>query len=278
MIPIHDFVQKGIQSIRVIKLDALSDYDTTQPHRHNYFEIFIFDKGEGCHEIDFQAFPIRSASLHIVAPGQVHQVKRELDTNGFVIIFDFSALEKNSTATDFLYDHLCYDVQEMSPVYHFSDTTAQQIIHTAGMLWQDCNSNNGFRDEFLQNHLNLICISCLRTIGDKKTTHSTANDTYREFRKLLRSNFKVIKKVNEYAAALNVSEKKLNEIVNAKTGLSCSSLIYKQIILEAKRLLKANLSVKEVAYELNFEDPSHFSKFFKAQTGQSPAKFQKVHA
>jgi len=278
MIPIHDFVKRGIQSIQVVKLDGLTYYDTTEPHRHNYFEIFIFDKGQGYHEIDFHSYPIRSASLHIVAPGQVHQVKRELDTNGFVILFDFSALEKNSTATDFLVDHLCYDVQELSPVYQFSGNTALNIIHTANMLWQDCNSDNDLREEFLQNHLNLICISCLRTTHDKKTIHSATNETYREFRQLLRSNFKVIKKVNEYAAALNVSEKKLNEIVNTKTGLSCSSLIYKQIILEAKRLLNANLSAKETAYELNFEDPSHFSKFFKGQTGLNPSEFQKVQA
>jgi AraC-like DNA-binding protein len=84
--------------------------------------------------------------------------------------------------------------------------------------------------------------------------------------------------VNEYASELNISEKKLNEIVNAKTGLSCSSLIYKQIILEARRLLNSGMTAKEVGYELNFDDPAHFSKFFKSQTGQSPTGFQKVQA
>lgn len=276
MIPIHDFVEKDVQSIHVVKLDALTHYDTTEPHRHNYFEIFIFDRGSGSHDIDFHSFPIQSSSLHIVAPGQVHQVKRELDTIGYVILFDFSAIEKHSVATEFLYDHLCYDVQELDPVYRFDSETATNIIRTANMLWQDCNAENDLREEFLRNHLNLICISCLRTIHDKKPVHSATNETYRTFRRLLRSNFKTIKKVNEYAAALSISGKKLNEIVSSKTGLSCSNLIYKQIILEAKRLLNAEHSAKEVAYELNFEDPAHFSKFFKKQTGQNPSEFQKV--
>lgn len=278
MIPIHDLVNKEVQSIRVVKLDELTHYDTTEPHRHNYFEVFIFDKGKGTHDIDFHSFPIHSASLHIVAPGQVHQVKRELNTNGYVILFDFSAIERTSAAAEFLYDHLCYDVQELNPTYQFDDETAVNIIRTANTLWKDYNSENNLRGEFLKNHLNLICITCLRTLHDKKPIHSMPNQTYREFRRLLRSNFKSIKKVNEYASVLNVSEKKLNEIVNSKTGLSCSNLIYKQIILEAKRLLRADLSAKEVAYELNFDDPSHFSKFFKSQTGLSPTEFQKVLA
>ena len=278
MIPIHDFVEKKAQSIRVVKLEALTQYDTTQPHRHNYFEVFIFDKGLGTHDIDFQPFSIHSASLHIVAPGQVHQVKRELDTNGFVILFDFSAIDNNSPASDFFYDHLCYDVQELNPAYEFSGETAASVLQTARALWEDFNSKNHLSEAFLRNHLNLIAIYCLRTLNEVNPVNDPSNSVYREFRKLLRSNFKSIKKVNEYAAALNVTDKKLNDIVNERTGMSCSALIYKQIILEAKRLLRSDLTAKEVAYELNFDDPAHFSKFFKTQAGQNPSEFQKVQA
>ena len=278
MIPLHDFVDKDTQPIHVVKLDELSNYDTSEPHRHSYFEIFIFDKGMGIHDIDFHSFPIHSANLHIVAPGQVHQVKRELHTNGYVILFDFSAIERDSAAADFLYDHLCYDVHEMSPVYELSGKGASHMMHTAHTLWEEYHADNELKLDFLKSHLNLICISCLRIRNARGPGLYPGNEVYRDFRRLLRSNFKSIKKVHEYAAALNVSEKKLNDIVSAKTGISCSNLIHKQITLEAKRLLNSDLSAKEVAYELNFQDPSHFSKFFKKQTGYSPSDFRIVHA
>jgi AraC-like DNA-binding protein len=44
--------------------------------------------------------------------------------------------------------------------------------------------------------------------------------------------------------------------------------------MEAKRLLRTGMSVKESAYALNFDDPGHFSKFFKNKTGESPSDFQ----
>jgi AraC family transcriptional activator of pobA len=77
---------------------------------------------------------------------------------------------------------------------------------------------------------------------------------------------------------LNITEKQLNEILHQRTGETVSTLIYKQLILEAKRLLNTGIAAKEVAYELNFQDPAHFSKFFKTQTGLSPSDFKNVHA
>lgn len=275
MIPIHNLIDR-VQDIRVVKLGALTNYDTTEPHRHNYFEFFIFEKGGGVHDIDFQEFSIQSHCIHIVAPGQVHQVKRELDTNGYVILFDTSVIQSNAIISDLLFDHMSYDVNEMNPVYEFEDDIAERIMSAANTIWKDYNSDNDLKNEFILNHLSLICISCIRTLEGKATNNAKNSDTYSNFRRLLRSNFKEIKKVKEYASALNISEKKLNEIVNSKTGLSCSALIYKQLIMEAKRLLNTHISTKEVAYELNFDDPAHFSKFFKTQTGVSPSNFQNV--
>lgn len=277
MIPIHDFVDKPIQAIRVVKLNALTEYDTTQPHRHNYFELFIFDKGEGVHDIDFTTFKIVPKSIHIVAPGQVHQVRRELDTNGYVILFDMAQIQSDSAAAEFLFDHMSYGVDEFNPTYIFSGKIAEQVMYTAETIWTDYNSDNNLKNEFLKNHLNLLCITCLRSISENSFDKSPNDDTYRKFRQLLRSNFKTIKKAKEYASTLGVSDKKLNEIVQRKTGLTCSALIYNQVILEAKRLLNTNLSAKEVAFELAFEDPAHFSKFFKSQTEISPSQFQHVH-
>lgn len=87
-----------------------------------------------------------------------------------------------------------------------------------------------------------------------------------------------MKKVQDYAEILCVSDKHLNEIVKRQTGKSASTLIYRQLITEAKRLLNSGLTVKEVGFELKFDDPAHFSKFFKTQTGSSPSDFRIIHA
>lgn len=278
MIPIHDFTSADSMGIKVNKLGALTHYDASEHHRHNYFELFIFEKGAGYHEIDFTDFEIDSNSVQIVAPGQVHKMKRDLDTNGFVILFETSVFESNGLITDFLFDHICYSVDEMKPTYSFNELVGQQIVEMAKTIWQDYSSDNEMKHDFVLANLNLICIQCMRSIEKCKASATKNQQLYQQFRRFLRSNFKTIKKVKDYAAELAISEKQLNEIVSAKTGESASSIIYNQIILESKRLLNTGMSAKEVGYELNFDDPAHFSKFFKKQTGTSPSEFQKIHA
>lgn len=278
-IPIYNFSEPSKIELRVVKLNALTDYDSTKPHRHNYFEMFVFGKGDGEHEVDFVNFPIISNSIHIVAPGQVHQVRRELDTNGFVILFDLSLFESNHLVANFLFDHICLDVEEFSPTYHFTGENASEISRTIENIWKDFNSDNELKNEFVLSNLTLLCIHCLRNkrISDKPES-ITRDKHYINFRRLLKNNFKSVKKVSEYAQDLSLSEKQLNDVIQNRTGRSASQLIHQQIVLEAKRLLNTGMSAKETAYALNYEDPAHFSKFFKKQTGISPSEFQKVHA
>ncbi len=58
--------------------------------------------------------------------------------------------------------------------------------------------------------------------------------------------------------------------------IPASEIIIDRLILEAKRLLiYSDLNNKEVAYELNYEDPSYFARIFRRKTGLTPSAFRK---
>ncbi len=274
MIPIHHFSEKKVEDIKVNELKTLNDYDFDNPHRHDYFEFFIFTNGGGVHVIDFEDFDIHSSSVHIVAPGQVHQVKRSLDSTGFVLLFPISIFQTNNLLYNFLFNHICYDVKENSPSYQFDLSTQIEVSKIATKIWHDYTTQQYLKNEYILSYLNLLCIFCERS--KKQSPHkkysNKNNALYFEFRGMVLLNYKTIKKVADYASALSISEKQLNEIIKIKTGESASTVIFKQVILEARRLLHTGMSVKEVAFELNFDDPAHFSKFFKTQTGISPSQ------
>jgi AraC family transcriptional regulator, transcriptional activator of pobA len=278
MIPTHAFSDKTHKRIIIHQLGDLMEYDSSSPHRHDYFELFVFGKGGGIHTIDFEPFTIHDCSIHIVTPGRVHHVRREFESNGFVVLFEAETMLNNTLITDFLFDHACYNVLEYSPSYVFETDQQAQIMDVVNRIWKDYNTEHPLKQEFILHNLALLFISCLRTQPDFVPVQSSANGKiYQEFRRMLQRRFRELKKVKEYASELNVSEKQLNEIVKAQTGTSASSIIYKQIIMEARRLLNTGLSAKEAAFDLQFDDPAHFSKFFKNQTGLSPSEFQKAH-
>jgi AraC-like DNA-binding protein len=278
MIPIHDISEGKKKDVIINQLVSLTHYDSSEPHRHNYFEFFFFQKGGGTHTIDFVEFSIESNAIHIVAPGQVHQVKRELDSNGFVFLFDINSFDYHKTIENFLLDHICLDVTEFNPCYHFPTTLNEEINFVINKAWREFNSEEALKNQFVLNQLSELMLYCMRLkTTDVAQLDPKQNLVYVAFRRLLNKEFKTLKKVMDYASILHITEKQLNEIVHAKTGENVSTLIYKQLILEAKRLLNTGMAAKEVSYELNFTDPGHFSKFFKNQTGLSPSDFRNVH-
>ena len=76
---------------------------------------------------------------------------------------------------------------------------------------------------------------------------------------------------------MKVSAKHLSEIVKSATGLTALHYIHERVIQEAEYLLVYTLlSIKEIAFTLQFDDPSHFSRFFKKHKQLSPIEFRKL--
>lgn len=100
-----------------------------------------------------------------------------------------------------------------------------------------------------------------------------------KFLEAVRSNFKHNYSLTQFANLFGTTEIKLNEIAKLHAGKTAENVIYGLIATEAKRLLTYdNLSVKEVAYKLGFNDPFYFSNFFKKQTKLSPKLYKEKFA
>lgn len=275
MIPSHQSEKTRRSEIVVNRLSALTDYDFSHPHRHEYFEFFCFIQGGGNHMIDFSDVPIESYQMHIVAPGQVHQVNRALDSFGFVYLFTQEALGGGTEIETFLLDHVCFDLNERLPKYIVPENKQDWFRMMTDDIWENSLVNSRVNGLQVANGIQQLCLKCMEW---DTWDRSLKSDDYATFRRLLFREFRNLKKVKDYAACLSISEKALNELVKRNTGKSASTLIYEQIVMEARRLLLTGITAKEVAYNLKFDDPAHFSKFFKAQTGLSPTEFRNIHA
>ena len=279
-IPIHTFIQDDETSIpfRVIPLETRTEYDTSVPHRHNYYEIFIFQKGGGTHEIDFIKLPIHDNSIHYVSPGQVHQVNRELDSFGYVILFSRDFYSINLENKDTLFDIPFLNNNTDVPIVNLESKDMPMFIPIIENLIHESKNKQNLNSEILQNYLHILLLMSNRYYKNESRVQQ-APSLIKKFKILLEKKFTELHKVKEYATLLNVTEKHLNETVKKYTGLTASDFIFERILLEAKRLIKhSELNYKEISHFLNYEDPAHFSKFFKSKTGLSPSEFRSAEA
>lgn len=98
-----------------------------------------------------------------------------------------------------------------------------------------------------------------------------------EFIKMVNRQFKISRKVTNYANLLHLSPNHLNKIIKAETGKPASEIINQICVLEAKVLLvQTQLDISEIATELGFEDISYFSRFFRRYAGVSPREYRQM--
>ncbi len=103
-------------------------------------------------------------------------------------------------------------------------------------------------------------------------------DVIRNFNFLVEVHYKTKHAVSEYAELLNRPAKSLTNLFAAHIDKSPLQIIQDRIFLEAKRFLMfSEKSIKEIAFELGFEDIQSFSRFFKNKQGVSPKKHREIN-
>jgi AraC-like DNA-binding protein/mannose-6-phosphate isomerase-like protein (cupin superfamily) len=281
-IPTFDFYKKIDNSAQFefSKLEeSYNPYDASAAHRHNYFEIIYFEKSGGKHEIDFKTYEIEEGSIHFVSPEQVHRLRREKQVTGFVISFTADFFLNEAINETFIDTLPFFNDSEASPILPVrSREDRNELTQLISKIEREFNSVRNDKMEMIASYLlNFLLLSrrLYETNQVSKEDLTSRSTLVRNFKKAIEVNFREKKSVSEYAQLLNISSGHLNDTIQKEVGKTASELLYARIILEAKRLLYHSAhSVKEIAADLNYDDPSHFSRFFKNHTGQTPEQFR----
>jgi len=108
-----------------------------------------------------------------------------------------------------------------------------------------------------------------------KTLGNDQIDTIRRFNFLVDVHYKTKRKVSDYAEMLYKSPKTLSNLFSIYNQKSPQQIILERIALEAKRLINfTDKQNQEIAFELGFNDPAHFSRFFKKMTQMTPSEYR----
>ncbi len=277
-IPSHKLIQTNVMPCKVAKLNFSGGHGMDDAHRHNCFQIFLFKKGGGEHMIDFNYYPIKDNSLHFVSEGQVHALNSIDETDGYVILFTKEIVIMNS-ADKYIFNDFPVFNKSVSPILYPDHEMYADLESMLLMMIGEYGKNNSYKENILGSYISILLLKSKTIItetSEYKRTDSTSQVLLQKFNNLVEEHFIEFHKVNEYADKLSVTPNHLSETIKKVTGKTAGDIIHERLILEAKRkLLHSSISAKELAYELNFNDPSYFSRFFKTNTGLSPEGFRK---
>ena len=255
------------------------DNSSGEPHRHNYFTVIWPFSGSGKHMIDFREYDIQPHHIFFVSPEQVHQISIDTPVTGYLIRFTCEFLEKYSIRQDFITNLRLFKSCDDTPPLPVRDTMKDRLLMFCGNMVEAFQSAEEMRYETVGAYLKLFLIECntsctIHPMGNPQNLE-VGRTLVRKFKDLVDIHFSEWHQVKDYASELNVTPGYLNDVIKSSIGQSAKEYIQNRLVLEARRLsLFTSQSFKEIGFGLGFNDPSHFSKFFKSSTGRSLQEFK----
>jgi AraC family transcriptional activator of pobA len=268
------FVFKTMEEID-IALGGIED----NPHRHNFYTVIWPFTATGKHVVDFKEYQIIRDHIFFVSPWQVHQILSDPNPTGYVILFTPEFLDKSSIRSDFISNLKLFQNIDETPPLPVGETMAARLKTFADSMMSAYISKDDMFLETVGAYLKLFLIECNNhcslTPDNNTQSFEVSKNLIRNFRDLVENHHHKWHQVKDYADALSVTPNYLNEVIKSSVNMSAKDFIQHRLILEAKRMvIYTGKSGKEIGFDLGFEDPSHFSKFFKSNTNQSLAEFR----
>ena len=292
LLPVHSLpsLASDIPTLKLFRFKhTFSDQDKVQlpvtplptnaPHRHNYYEILFFEEGMGHHEIDFKTYPIHAPSVHFLAPGKVHLLTPASSAKGYIIAFSDDFYSFYSTPQSALVSQLpFFKTGNREPFLNLHPSVQTYFGNLIRNMVADFMEGSGVNGPSLGSYLHIFLQKCAQLYTETthdKTTKTASSHLVEQFQQLVESQFKNKRELQYYAGQLAVTPDYISKSVKKTLGQTAGEYILDKILLEAKRLLVfTRLSSKEIAYQLNFDDPSYFSRIFKKKTGLTPNDYR----
>lgn len=269
-------IQLEIHTLKALRERSAEQHQ--MPHRHQHIEIVWVRNGNGSLDIDLKRYKMGNNTLYCIVPGQLHQLDIDENAQGYIISFPEYLLNSGNDDFELLYRSGLFHLLMHSPGIRMDGDTADEIEEIIRRLYKELYNVYLLKTEIIRRYTSIFLIYLARQFdGSMQVSVQTRNvGLVKNFIALVEKKYMSWKLVKDYAGELSVTPNYLNEIVKKISGYSAGYHIRQRVVLEAKRRAAySNVSMKEIAYYLGFEDIAHFSKFFKTVYGKNFTDFKK---
>ncbi|CAM3645759.1 AraC family transcriptional regulator [Pontibacter korlensis] len=252
-------------------------YTNTEAYNTDYFEILIFRKAKGHVGLNQQNINLSDNSIVFISPFQKRQWKLDPDHLDFTfLIFQEDFL--NDFFADKLFTYRLLYFYQLD--YPLSMNVSAEYIHKACSTLTEIHTElkeaNPDSEHLIRSLLYYLLLKFNRDYAQHNhlPLDKPENNYAYQFKKLLELHIKEKQRISEYTSLLGISRITLNKAVQAQFNVTATHLLKQRLLFEIKNyLIHSDLTVADIAHELNFSEPNHLMRFFKTQTGQTTSAF-----
>ena len=274
------------ESEKIFTIRKICDFNDEEiehnliPHLHDFYSIFWIESGEAIHATEFVEYSLKADTILFVPPGLKHRMYIDKSVEGTYILFNEEFIQYNRTNHVPLKEYRLFNNSDFKSLITVVPEKREKLNNITGLIFEELKNSDDYSQDIVLNLLHLFLLESRRIFDQqnqapKEESETTPDTTIIRFKQLIEENFAKEKNVSLYAEMLNMNPSCLNELTKRTTGITAGELIRNRVIDETKKLLySSSMSGKEIAYELGFDDPAYFSRFFKKYTGITLKEFR----
>jgi AraC-like DNA-binding protein len=282
---------RGVETLHpLVTIIDLSKANPLPAQTFNFGLYAIYLKELKCGELKYGRghYDYQEGTLVFIAPGQVIAVQPKVKTfepKGWALLFHPDLIKGTSLGRHMQdYSFFSYDVNE---ALHISDKERKIVLDCFTKIEYELQQSiDRHSKKLIASNIELFLNYCTRFYDRQFITRDTAHHGILErFENLLNNYFLSDKpatiglpSVAYCAGELNLSPNYFGDLVKKEAGQSAQEYIQSKIIDVAKeRVFDIHKSVSEIAYELGFKYPQHFTRLFKQRVGVSPNEYRNMN-
>ena len=245
------------------------------PHRKTVLDFIFLTEGSTTRSKGLNTYTFFKNSFFFLPPYQIttHE-SMTADAKGFYCHFDPEIL--TTRFGEKILNEFSFLQFISNPIVKIDDELSKWVSSILERLWSEYEKHRSIKLEVAGAYLFALFLE-LKPFAEntEKIIENSAFRITQQYKNALTQFIYQKQKVADYASLLAVSPNHLNKCIKSTTGKSAQDLLNEMILLEVKTLLKqTSLSISEIAFKIGKEDPSDFSKFFRAKTGCTPSEYR----
>lgn len=272
--------QNGNLAFKLFYFDDNSHFDHIQ--RYNYFSLIWITKGKGRIRSDFNEYEFEQNSLFAFTPYQPFMfITKEMKGVALFFHSDFYCIHKHQK--EIATNGVLFNNIYLPPFININEETAASLNMLLEQIKKEMQFPALAQYDLLVSYLKIFLIKASRIKAQQQpSVMESYNDTKEPFilqqlKDAIEKDFKTKHTASDYASDLNLSPNALAKITKNYFDKTLTQLISERIIIEAKReLYLSDKTVKEIAFELGYQDEYYFSRFFKTNTDVSPQLYRET--
>jgi AraC family transcriptional regulator, transcriptional activator of pobA len=281
----YEFKEGLPLEFEILRLDELYQKHKDlliRPHRAGFYNIFWFTKGSPTHLADFNPVKMKPNSMLFLNKDCVQVFDKKGNFDGIGILFTDAFFCRTEADIAFLRNSILFnDLLTVSRIR--LESSRGDFASLLAMMESEIEKpKDACQPDLLKNLLHNFLLLAERERRKQDFIEIKKGpdlDYVLLFRDLVGKHFRTIKQVSHCARQIGVTEKRLNAATSNVLGKTPKQIIDERIMLEAKRLLAhTNESVKSIGFQLGFDEPTNFIKYFRKHHHSTPMEFREKYS